>query len=267
MPSRPKILLVDDDPSVRASLAFSMELEGFGIETFDCGEDLAARAELPESGCLILDYRLPGMDGLALLKSLRDRGIALPAVLITSAPSRSVRARAAEAGAAIVEKPLMCNALTSAVSAALISHAQAGVTMKSKHQGISEEALGDVVDLFYTRVRSDALIGPVFNDAIADWPEHLDKLQAFWSSVMLTSGRYKGRPLPAHVGHANRIDARSFERWLALWRQTTDELLDPASAAALQQKAGRIAESLALGIQFSRDPAGALGAPARAAAC
>ena len=125
MPSRPKILLVDDDPSVRASLAFSMELEGFGIETFDCGEDLAARAELPETGCLVLDYRLPGIDGLALLKSLRERGVALPAVLITSAPTRSVRARAAEAGAAIVEKPLMCNALTAAVNAGLLEQAKA----------------------------------------------------------------------------------------------------------------------------------------------
>ena len=63
---------------------------------------------------------------------------------------------------------------------------------------IGEEPLRILVETFYGKVRQDPLIGPVFNNAIDDWPEHLDKLQAFWSSVMLTSGRYKGRPLPAH---------------------------------------------------------------------
>ena len=60
------------------------------------------------------------MDGLALLKSLRDRGIGLPAVVITSAPGRTLRQRAAEAGAVIVEKPLLCDALTAAVRAGLV---------------------------------------------------------------------------------------------------------------------------------------------------
>ncbi len=123
-----------------------------------------------------------------------------------------------------------------------------------KFRGITEESLKALVDTFYAKVRQDTLIGPVFNDAIHDWPEHLDKLQSFWSSVMLTSGRYKGRPLPAHVKHGDRISSASFERWLALWRETTEEMLDPASAAALQEKAGRIAESLSMGISFSRDP-------------
>lgn len=123
-----------------------------------------------------------------------------------------------------------------------------------KYQGISEESLKGLVDAFYSKVRDDELIGPIFNSAIDDWPEHLEKLQAFWSSVILTSGRYKGRPLPAHLKHAEAIDASAFARWLAIWKDTTDGLLDPESAAALQEKAGRIAESLALGIEFNRDP-------------
>lgn len=131
-----------------------------------------------------------------------------------------------------------------------------GRTMR--HQGITEESLRHLVNVFYAKVREDALIGPVFNRAIADWPEHLDKLQSFWSSVMLTSGRYKGRPLPAHVKHADAISPPSFERWLAIWRETTDELLDPVSASDLQEKARRIAESLSLGIAFHRDPEAAL---------
>ena len=125
MPARPKILLVDDDPAVRASLAFSLEIEGFLIETFDCGEDLAHKTDYPENGCLVLDYRLPGIDGLSLLKILRGRGVTLPAVLITSAPDRRLRSRAAEAGAAIVEKPLLGDSLTAALRARLGAQAKA----------------------------------------------------------------------------------------------------------------------------------------------
>jgi hemoglobin len=119
-------------------------------------------------------------------------------------------------------------------------------------QTIDEAALHVLVETFYARVRSDERIGPVFNDAVADWPEHLDKLQSFWSSVMLTSGRYKGRPLPAHIKHSDRIPSAAFDCWLALWTQTTNELFEPEPAAALQDKAERIAESLQLGIAFAR---------------
>ena len=119
-------------------------------------------------------------------------------------------------------------------------------------EGITEEHLRALIPLFYARVRKDPVIGPVFNDAIHDWSEHLDRLVDFWSSVMLTSGRYKGRPLPAHVKHGDRITARSFERWLRLWHETTEEMLPPAAAGAMQYKAARIAESLSLGISFAR---------------
>src|SRR5688500_1151593 len=120
-----------------------------------------------------------------------------------------------------------------------------------RYDGITEASLKALVDLFYAKVRRDPLIGPVFNRAIDDWPGHLDKLQAFWSSVMLTSGRYKGRPLPTHIRHADAITPASFERWLSLWRETTEEVMPAAAASALQDKAARIAESLSLGIEFA----------------
>ncbi len=131
---------------------------------------------------------------------------------------------------------------------------------------IDDAALERLVDTFYARVRADAELGPIFNDAIHDWPDHLDRLAAFWSSVMLTSGRYKGQPLPAHLKHRDRITPALFDRWLALWRTTTDELMAPDAAAALQAKAARIAESLQLAMFFRLDgpPPGA--ASRRAAA-
>lgn len=120
---------------------------------------------------------------------------------------------------------------------------------------MDEAGLARLVAAFYARVRADAELGPIFNDAIHDWPEHLEKLAAFWSSVMLTSGRYKGQPLPAHMKHKPRITPALFDRWLALWQQTTDELMEPDAAAALQAKAARIAESLQLALFFRLDPA------------
>jgi hemoglobin len=116
---------------------------------------------------------------------------------------------------------------------------------------ITEEALGRLVERFYAKVRVDALLGPVFEGAVADWPGHLERLQAFWSSVMLTSGRYKGRPLPAHLRHRQAMTADRFERWLALWRETTAELFAPEAAARLQDKAARIAESLSLAMVYA----------------
>src|SRR3546814_4692384 len=74
--------------------------------------------------------------------------------------------------------------------------------------------------------------------------------RSFWSSVMLTTGRYKGSPVAEHLKHKARITPAMFDRWLAIWAATTDELMAPAAAAALQAKAARIAESLQLALFF-----------------
>jgi Truncated hemoglobins len=118
---------------------------------------------------------------------------------------------------------------------------------------LDENGLKSLVDAFYARVRTDSELGPIFNDAIHDWPEHLDKLAAFWSSVMLTTGRYKGQPVPAHMKHRSRITPALFQRWLTLWTNTTNELMAPGAAVALQAKAARIAESLQLAMFFRLD--------------
>ena len=118
---------------------------------------------------------------------------------------------------------------------------------------MDDRGLKSLVEAFYAQVRKDPALGPIFNNAIGDWPDHLEKLADFWSSVMLTSGRYKGQPVPAHMRHRDRITPALFERWLALWAQTTDELMEPNAAAALQAKARRIAESLQLAIFFRLD--------------
>jgi hemoglobin len=113
-----------------------------------------------------------------------------------------------------------------------------------------EAALPALLERFYARVRADAELGPVFNDAVEDWDRHLAALADFWSSVMLATGRYKGDPMQAHVRHGDRIGPELFGRWLALWTQTTDEMMSREVAAALQAKAARIAQSLDLALHF-----------------
>lgn len=132
---------------------------------------------------------------------------------------------------------------------------------------LSEDALTALVEEFYTRVRADAALAPIFNDAIdGAWPEHLEKLAAFWSSVMLGAGRYKGQPVPAHMKHRDRITPALFTRWLGLWKTTTAELMAPDTATILQAKAERIAESLQLAMFFRPDrPRGAPRPNAKAA--
>lgn len=122
---------------------------------------------------------------------------------------------------------------------------------------LDEGELTHLVSLFYSRVRRDAEIGPIFNRAIDDWPAHLSRLVDFWHAVMLTSGRYKGNPMIAHMRH-KAIRPEHFDRWLTLWREATQEVMQPEVAAALQVKAKRIGESLKLAL-FYRPSSEALG--------
>lgn len=117
--SRPAVFLVDDDPAVAHAVQFSFDLEGLDVRSFRDAETLLASGSLPDKGCLVLDYHLPGADGLELLDRLRANGVRMPAVLITTNPRTNLRARAAAAGVPIIEKPLLTDALLTAVRSAL----------------------------------------------------------------------------------------------------------------------------------------------------
>lgn len=117
--------------------------------------------------------------------------------------------------------------------------------------GITEAMIKTLVHAFYARVRLDPLLGPIFNRAIEDWDTHLEKLCAFWSSVTLMTGRYKGTPMQTHA-ELPEITPAHFERWLALFRDTAITTCPPAAALVFVDRANRIAESLQLGIALHR---------------
>ncbi len=112
--------------------------------------------------------------------------------------------------------------------------------------GIDEVMIDRLVRGFYARVREDALIGPVFEAQIKDWEPHLQRMCAFWSSVALMTGVYHGQPMRKHVSLP--VDARHFDRWLALFEATARDLCPPKAADHFIERAQRIAESLELGI-------------------
>jgi FixJ family two-component response regulator len=108
------VLVVDDDPAVLGSLRFSLEIEGYAVTTFVSADEALAAALVP-ADCLVIDHNLQGMNGLDLVGEIRRRGGGGAAVLVTSHPPQVLRARAAAAGVAIIEKPLLGNALIEAI--------------------------------------------------------------------------------------------------------------------------------------------------------
>ena len=112
--------------------------------------------------------------------------------------------------------------------------------------GVDEASIQLMVHTFYDRVRADPLIGPVFDAQVDDWDQHLEKLCAFWSNILLRTGRYQGRPMQKHLRLP--IEAEHFDRWLALFRATASEIMPPDAAAIFIDRANRIADSFELGI-------------------
>src|SRR5262245_17854716 len=108
---RSVIIVVDDDPAVRNSLKFSLEIEGFLVRLYASGSELLGERDIPRCSCLIIDQKMPGMAGLDLICKLREQSILAPAILITSHPTAELARRAAGANVPIVEKPLLSNAL------------------------------------------------------------------------------------------------------------------------------------------------------------
>ena len=126
----------------------------------------------------------------------------------------------------------------------------------SGHEAIpTEDQIENLVATFYARIRQDPDLGPIFGRVIGeDWTPHLKTMCNFWSSVMLTSGRYKGRPIPAHIKIAE-IKPQHFARWLEMFQATAQDLFAPPLAQAFVERANRIAESFKLAFSFhSPDP-------------
>jgi hemoglobin len=122
---------------------------------------------------------------------------------------------------------------------------------------VTETMIHDLVHEFYRRVQADEVLGPVFARAIGNqenWGPHLAKMCDFWSSVMLMSGRYHGRPMAAHM-KVKTIRPDHFTRWLKLFEEAAYDVAGPEAGALFTVKAQRIAHSLQLGLFFRPEEA------------
>lgn len=134
-PSDPVVTVhvVDDDPMVRETMRRLFEVEGWGVSTYASSEDMLAAERPHDSDCLLVDSRLPGMDGTTLIKTLRNEGLTLPMVMLTGHGDVSIAVAAFKAGASdLIEKP--------ASAADLLASLRHAIAIKPGENGQSKEA-------------------------------------------------------------------------------------------------------------------------------
>ncbi len=120
LPTKPMIYVVDDDSDVLGSLQFLLETDGFAVRTFKSGAALLGDQAPDHADCFVIDYKMPNMNGLDLVKRLRNRDISAPVILITGYPDEQIPERAASAGVHhVLRKPLLDESLISHIKSAL----------------------------------------------------------------------------------------------------------------------------------------------------
>ena len=135
--------------------------------------------------------------------------------------------------------------------------AQAPRVSEPHYANVTPEQISRLVDEFYGEIRKDSRLGPIFNGVIGDrWPPHLERMKGFWRSVLLKTGEYSGRPVPAHMGIAD-LREDDFRLWLEKFQVTANSVFDSQAAPHVAAAARRIARSLWLarfGTPFNRAP-------------
>jgi len=120
LPTRTMIYVVDDDLDVLGSLQFLLETDGFDVRTFKSGAALLGDAGSNDADCFVIDYKMPNMNGLDLIKRLRKKDISAPIILITGYPDEHISEMAATAGVRhVLRKPLLDESLIGHIRGAL----------------------------------------------------------------------------------------------------------------------------------------------------
>lgn len=117
MSSEPKLVhVVDDDDSVRRSVAFMLKTSGHQVNSYESGVELLKKATSLNDGCILLDIRMPGMDGIEVQQALQDRGVSLPVIIMTGHGDVGLAVKAMKAGAVdFIEKPFEKETLLSSL--------------------------------------------------------------------------------------------------------------------------------------------------------
>ena len=122
-PTRATVIVVEDDAALLGALTFALRTDRYEVRAYRTARSALAGGE--PCDCLVVDLKLPDIDGLTLIERLRERGVTAPALLITTSPDGRCRRRAAAARVKIVEKPLLGPELREHIATA-IGRADAG---------------------------------------------------------------------------------------------------------------------------------------------
>jgi hemoglobin len=118
--------------------------------------------------------------------------------------------------------------------------------------GVDADYISSFVERFYGKIRQDALLGPIFNEQIADWDIHLGRMKQFWRSVLHASGEFAGNPMLKHIAIPG-LEEQHFAHWLSLFYATLREEQPTDEATALvAERARMIADSLLTGVATHR---------------
>lgn len=119
---------------------------------------------------------------------------------------------------------------------------------EAQAMGINDALISELVEAFYARVRSHPVLEPIFAAKVADWAPHLTRMNDFWASIAIESGRFRGNPMLKHIAISGLSPAH-FEMWLGLWDEALAGVVtNPAAAGLFRDRALRIATSLQTGI-------------------
>jgi hemoglobin len=123
--------------------------------------------------------------------------------------------------------------------------------MKQRKDIMTLEDIKTLVNAFYEKVRQDELLAPIFNERIQNrWPQHLEKMYAFWQTVLLDERTYYGSPFPPHAQLP--INRSHFERWTGLFNSTVDALFEGEKAKEAKWRAGKMAEMFESKIEYHK---------------
>lgn len=110
------IHLVDDDEAIRRSVSFMLRTSGYLVKTFPSGVEFLAVAKDVVTGCILLDVRMPDMDGLEVQQALKERGVLMPVIVMTGHGDINLAVQAMKAGAVdFIEKPFEKTVLIGAI--------------------------------------------------------------------------------------------------------------------------------------------------------
>jgi len=126
--------------------------------------------------------------------------------------------------------------------------------MKKKIE--SREDVSLLVRTFYSKIRKDALLGPIFNGIITDGETHLELLTDFWETNLFFKRKYFGNPMYAHIEVDKKVGGTvnelHFGTWINLWHETIDELFEGATANVAKNRARNMGTFIHLNIFNAR---------------